>query len=182
MPELPAVHGALDTLTQLPRGITALAGAVVLVRGARLYPLVIAAPGLALGVALGLALPLEPSQRAIAAVVLAALGALACRFLERVAIWGIGAVLSGTIALWAWPLFRTEPPPSWLAAVGAVVGLLLFPAVFRAALKPVTAALGAMLLVWSLGWQHRPLLGVALFAVGLVVQIAADRKDKGEDD
>lgn len=176
VPELTVVQGALDSITHVPRGVTVVAGLLVMLRGAKLYPLVIVAPGLALGVAAGLALPLEPTTRALAAVALAAVGALLCRFVERAAIWAIGAVLAGTLVMWGWPLFRPDPAPTWLPAVGAVAGLLLFPALFRAALRPVTAALGATMVLWSLGQQDRPLLFVGLAVVGWIVQAAGDRK------
>jgi hypothetical protein len=180
---MPVIQSLGDLLLQLPRGVIALFGAVILLAGARIYPFVIMAPGFALGVALVLSLPIpmEPTTLGLAAVIAGAAGAALCRSVERFAIWGIGAVITGTAALWVWPLVRPGEAPLTVSLVGGVLGLLLFPALFRWALKPITAALGAMLITWSLGWQHRPLLFAGLLAVGLVAQLGLSRGKTKED-
>jgi hypothetical protein len=181
---MPVIQSISELLLQLPRGAMALIGLVILLAGARVYPFVIMAPGFALGVALVLSLPipLEPTTLGLAAVIVGAAGAALCRSVERFAIWGIGAVITGTAALWLWPLFRPGEAPWTVSLIGGVLGLLLFPALFRWALKPVTATLGAMLITWSLGWQERPLIFAGLLAVGLVSQLGVFRgKAKKEE-
>ena len=180
---MPVIQSLGDLLLQLPRGAMALIGVIILLAGARIYPFVIMAPGFALGVALVLSLPiaLEPTTLGLTAVIVGAAGAALCRSVERFAIWGIGAVITGTAALWLWPLFRPGEAPWTVSLIGGVLGLLLFPALFRWALKPITATLGAMLITWSLGWQERPLIFAGLLAVGLVSQLGVFR-GKGKEE
>lgn len=171
-----------EALSVIPRGALALAGGLVCVAGARLYPLVIVAPGFAAGVLAGLALPLDPSSRGIAAVVLGAVGALLCRFVERIAVVGIGAVVAGSVANAVWPLVTGHPAPWWGPAAGALAGLALFPSMFRAMLLPITAVLGAFLVGWSLGFEAQlPLVG-GMALVGAIIQFATRKRKDDEDD
>lgn len=175
-------EGVTAFLATIPRGALGVAGGLVCVAGARLYPLVIVAPGFAAGVLAGMSLPLDPSTRAIAAVVLGAIGALLCRFVERIAVVGVGAVLAGSLANAVWPLLTGQPAPWWGAALGALAGLALFPGVFRAMLLPLTALLGAFLLGWSFGFQTRlpVVLGVAIG--GLIIQLATRKREDDDED
>ncbi len=174
-----------DPLQMLPfglRGLAGLVGILLALAGARFYKLAVLAPGLLLGIAVGLLLPetLEAPLRAIIAVVVAGFGAVVCRFVEQAAVRAFGAVVAGGLVYTAWPVVLDEPSPWWAAAAGAALGLLLFPRAFQALLKPLTALLGALALAFALGQEHNPFVigGVAL--LGAVVQLGTGGK-KGKD-
>ncbi|MCB9746197.1 MAG: hypothetical protein H6741_24095 [Alphaproteobacteria bacterium] len=182
MPHLPTLAELQALTDQVPRGLAAVAGLLVMVAGARLYPFAIMAPGLAAGIAVGVALPLEmePAARAILAVVLGGVGAIACRSVERMAIWGVGAIVTGGLTVAIWPLVTGAPGPWWAAGAGAVAGLLLFPGVFRFALKPITAWAGATIVAWAAGMQGNLLVIAGLAVLGFLVQLGTGRR-KEED-
>jgi hypothetical protein len=197
MPAPPPLPANLEPYAALfestPRWITGLTGGLLLLAGGRLYRLAVVAPGVLGGVALALMLPqdLGPIVIALAAVLLAAVGALLCHFLERVAIHVVGAVALAGLARVAWPPLLHEPAPWWGLLLGGALGLLFFPRIFKALIKAITALLGALVLAWSFGalegsvscWgvTVQPWMIVAvLFAVGLIVQMVTGRKAEKE--
>ncbi|MFH1463552.1 MAG: hypothetical protein ABIO70_04125 [Pseudomonadota bacterium] len=174
-----------------PQWLTGLTGALLLLAGGRLYRLAVVAPGLLGGVALALMLPpdLGPIVISLAAVLLAAVGALICHFLERVAVHLVGAVAMAGLAQIGWPPLLHEPAPWWGLVLGGAIGLLFFPRIFKALLKVITALLGALVVTWSLDALDGPvtLLGIdlqpwmivtALFVVGLIAQLVTGKKGK----
>jgi hypothetical protein len=177
-----------DPLQALPfglRGLAGLVGVLLAVAGARFYRLAVLAPGLLLGIGVGLLLPetLDAPLRAIAAVVLAGFGAVVCRFVEQAAVRAFGALLAGGLVYTAWPIAMSEPSPWWAAAAGAALGLLLFPRAFQLLLKPLTAILGALALAFAVGQEHNPLVigGVALLGTVIQLGTGGKRKDKARD-
>lgn len=155
-----------------PRTVVAVLGVALILAGARLYRLVIVAPGLALGVFAGLAITAGAPARTqiIAAVALAILGGAGLFFLERMAISLVGAAVTGGVVNAAAPLLMQGPVPWYVPAAGAVLGLFLFPSLFRAALKILTPALGAVGVCWAVGRPDNLLLMGGLTVLGVVVQ------------
>jgi hypothetical protein len=197
MPAPPPLPANLEPYAALfestPRWITGLTGGLLLLAGGRLYRLAVVAPGVLGGVALALMLPqdLGPIVIALAAVLLAAVGALICNFLERVAVHVVGAVALAGLASVAWPPLLHEPAPWWGLLAGGALGILFFPRVFKALVKVLTALLGALVLAWSFGvledsvsrWglTVQPwMIVAALFAVGLIAQVVTGRRGKAE--
>jgi hypothetical protein len=175
MPVVPASWEAW--LQSTPTWITGLSGALLMLAGGRLYRLAVVAPGLLAGVLVALELPadLGPPTIAVAALILAGAGALICHLLERVAVHAIGAIaLTGLVHL-GWPLAAGEPAPWWGLVLGAALGLLLFPRVFRSLIRWITALLGALMVAWSLGYQDNPWVVGTLFLAGCVVQGASGK-------
>ncbi|MED5369792.1 MAG: hypothetical protein VX899_02150 [Myxococcota bacterium] len=172
------IVGAADQTALGFRGIVGLLGGLLALAGARLYKLSILAPGIVLGLFVGTLLPgdIDAAIRAVVAVVLAGLGALLCRFVERAAVSVFGAVLTGGLAYTLYPLFQGEPSPWWLPAAAAGLGLLLFPKLFHALLRPLTAILGGLLVSVAVGQPGHPLVIGGVAAVGMVVQFSAGRK------
>ena len=82
------------------RGVLGLLGTGLTFMGGRLYKLSILVPGIVLGLFIGTLLPtdIDAAIRAVLAVILAGLGALICRFVERAAISVFGAVLAGGLS------------------------------------------------------------------------------------
>ena len=162
------------------RGVAGVVGGLLLLAGARLYPLAIMAPGLLAGLALGLVLPPEVDTpiRIVAALVVAVVGALLCRFVERVAVAGFGAVVTAGVGHLGYPLAMGEPSPIWVAPAAALVGLLLFPRAFKLLLIPLTALLGAMSVSVALGVQENLLAVGGLAAAGVVAQLLLRKKKK----
>lgn len=159
-------------------------GAVLALAGARFYKLAVMAPGLLLGVFLGLALPdsIDPPLKAIIAVAAAVFGALVCRFVERAAVASFGAVLSGGLVYTAYPFVLSGETPWWVAAIGALLGVFLFPKAFQTLLKPLTAGLGALAVAWSIGMQDNLVVIGGVATVGTVLQFALSRKGNKKSD
>jgi len=177
-----------------PRGIVGLTAGALLLFGGRLYRFAVIAPGLLGGVALALLLPadLGPIVIALAAVLLAAVGAMLCHFLERAAVHVVGAAVLAGLAEVAWPPLLGGPAPWWGLLCAGALGVLVFPKVFRALIKVLTSLLGALAMAWALGCWDRPLAvaGVAvepwmvvaaLAVAGLAFQLVAGRKGKGKE-
>ena len=181
---------AVDALVQLAeatplgvRGCLAVLGALLLVAGARLYRLTILAPGIIAGLLLGAWLPLtmEPAVQAVVMVVLAAAGALFCHFLERLAIHATGALLVAWLTNMLWPVITGAVAPWWGPAVGALAGLMLFPTVFKLLIKWITAALGAVTIVYAAGFEQYQIIWVAgLTLLGVMIQMGTGRKKSRE--
>lgn len=167
-----------------PRIAVIAVGILLLGWGARLYRLAIAAPGFVLGVFAGLEVAPTASLlvQAGLALLLGLVGAGLLLFLERLAVALTGAVLVGGLVYAVGPLFVATLP--WFAPlVGAAVGLLLFPSLYRLALKIITPLLGALCVAWAFGRPHDLLLIGGLCALGAVFQLARgqrsdDRKDE----
>lgn len=160
------------------RGILGLLGAGLTFLGARLYKVTILVPGIVLGLFIGTLLPtdIDAAIRAVIAVVLAGLGALLCRFVERAAISVFGAVLTGGLTFTIWPVFQGEAAPWFVPAIASAVGLLLFPKLFHALLRPLTALLGGMLVAISVGYPGNPLVIGGVAALGMIVQFSLHGK------
>lgn len=167
------------------RGLAGVAGGLLLLAGARLYRLSVVAPGILGGLLVGALLPVsDPTVQAVVAVVLAAVGGLVCHFLERVAIHAVGAVVTAGLTQATWPLVTGVGTPWWAPAAGALVGLLLFPSVFRYLLKWITSLLGALTVAWAAGWSDRLWVVALLALAGVIVQTGTGRRqavEKEED-
>ncbi len=149
--------------------------------GARLHALAVISPGLALGAAAAVYLPIEPSMRLVAGVVVAGVGALICRMLEQAAVRSFGALLAAGLTATALPLVVPEPPV-WAPAVGAALGTLLFPSAFRVLLIPLTATAGSLLIAFAIGQQEQVLLIAAGAVVGTLLQFALRREASEEEE
>ena len=177
----------MDFLNDLETGlglrvVAGVVGTALAVAGARFYSFAVMAPGILLGAVVGFALPdtVEDPLKAIVAVAVAVFGALVCRFVERAAVASFGAVLSGGLVYTTWPHVMSTATPWWVAAIGALLGVFLFPRAFRALLKPLTAVLGALALGWALGLQDNLAVLGALAVVGTLVQFWSSRKGNKE--
>lgn len=185
MNPLPSLaQGALQAPTSLldPRLAVALLGVLLLGWGARLYRLAIAAPGFTVGVFAGLSVSAGAGLAVQAGVALALglLGGGLMLALERLAVAITGAVLVGGLVFAVGPLVSATLP--WFApVVGGAVGLLLFPRLYRAALRLLTPLLGALCVAWAAGRPHDLLLIGGLTLVGAVFQLArAGKRDNDE--
>lgn len=113
---------------------------------------------------------------------------IACTFLaifaQKIAVALAGFVLGGSAALWAASFFESQlaGQPELLllgiALVGAILGLVIAPALFEASLAAVTSLIGALLIVSStgVGPPHETWLFVGLLLFGLIVQSAGRRR------
>lgn len=167
-----------------PRTVVAVIGVVLILAGGRLYRLVIISPGVLLGVLAGLSLTAGSStqNQLIAAGALAVIGAAVLFFVERLAISVIGAAVTGGLVNALAPMLMQGPVPWYVPAAGAVLGLFLFPSVFRAALTLIAPALGAVAVCWALGRPNDLLLMGGLTVFGAVVHLlSGGRRSKGDD-
>ncbi len=187
MPDIPAtIQAALSRLqgTPLedPTFALGVAGGALLVAGARLYKLAILTPGLAIGVMLGLEITTGASAEVqlIAGLALGLVGAGVMLLAERLAIALAGALLLGGLANALTPLLLPGQDAWYVPAAGAVLGLLIFPRLFRALLFILTSLGGALCIAWSAGRpEELPLIG-GLWLAGTVIQWLT-RPSRGED-
>jgi hypothetical protein len=187
IPPLPSTWQAW--LETTPTWITGVSGGLLLVAGGRLYKLAVVAPGIVAGVYAATWLPAELGSVviAVAAVVLAIAGAILCRLLERLAVAAIGVIAMAGVTQLAWPLAMDgQVAPWWGVLVGGALGLLLFPSVFRALIRWITALLGALMVAWSVGYHDNLWVVGGLFLLGCIVQAASGKgkgaKKKDDDD
>lgn len=184
LPDLPDPHLVFSLGPAPARLVAGIGGLVLLVAGSRVYRLAVVLPGLLVGLAAGVlaggALSLAPGAVAILAAVGALAGGLAAHLVERFAIV-IAGVLGGLGgAHVAWPLLAGGAAPWWLWPAAAMAGAVVFPVLWKVALVPLTAWLGAVVLVDAIGVPVHPLVVPGVAIVGMFVQWAGGRK-KDED-
>jgi uncharacterized membrane protein len=166
------------------RLLTGAAGAVLLVAGARLYRVAVVLPGFLLGVGLGAGvaqlLTLDPMVGAGVALVAGLIGAVAAHLVERFAVVIAGVIGGLGAAQVVDPLVAAGGPPWWVWPVAAVTGGLVFPLIWKAALLPLTAWIGAVVLIDAAGLPPSPLYVGGLAVVGLIVQASVGRGKKAD--
>lgn len=165
-----------------PRLLVGLISGVVLLFGARLYRLVLVTPGVVVGVLLGLGLTAGASAgtQAIAALCLGVVGAGALYVAERVAVGLVGAVVVAGLAKALLPLIAGAGLPWYVPLAAGVVGLVLVPAMLRAAIRVLTPLLGAIGVTWALGRPEDLRLLVGLAVVGALFQLIVLRPRERE--
>ena len=165
------------------RGFAAVGGALLIVAGARFYRVAVAAPGAILGLLLtthflsGLT---DDTSLTIAAIGGAVIGAMITGFIEKLAIRLAGAMVGAVAADIGWSLLQSAELPIWAPAAGALVGLLIFPSLWRVALKLITPFLGALCVAYAAGYPNHPLPIAGLTLLGALIQLRAFGSD--EDD
>lgn len=174
--------GLQGTPLENPTLLVGIVGGVLLVAGARLYRLAIVTPGLAAGMLLGLELSAgaAPEIRLVIGLCLGICGAGVMLLAERVAISLGGALLMGGLANALAPVLLPGQDAWYLPAAGSVIGLFLFPRLFRSLLFVLTPLGGALCVSWAMGRpQDLPLVG-GLWLAGTVVQWLTRPRD-GKD-
>ena len=173
---MPLIHEATQPLIDLfggdPVVLLAIVGGILLVAGARLYRLAVVAPGLVGGVLIGAEIMhgADPIMRLVAAIGLAAIGAVLMLIVERVSISVTGAFLLSGITHAAAPILLDSQPPWYVPVAAAVVGLLLFPKLFRSLLFVLTSLGGALCLAWAMDRSQELPLICGMWTVGIVIQ------------
>lgn len=154
----------------------------LLVRGRQIWKLAIAAPGILLGVALGVAFaqwwPLPGAGALVAAGVLGLAGAVAAWMVERAAVVFAGATAGAVLGLVLVPLTGAW----WAPLVGLFAGGVLGPWVYRAMVPVFSAGIGAAGVAWAAAWPRTAIVLGALAAFGLAVQLMSGRDAEDEDD
>lgn len=168
---------------QDPRILLGLLGVLLLFFGVRHYKLVLVAPGFALGVVAGLLITRDAALNtsAVAAVCLGVLGAGVLFFVERLAVGVLGAVLTAGLLRAALPLIAGEGLPWYVPAAAGLLGLFLFPRLFRALIRVLTPLLGALCIAWAVGRPDSlPLIG-GLALVGGAAQMLFARSEQPQE-
>ena len=177
--DLPTAPDPLATLLLDGRLPALLTGIVLCGWGARLYRVVVLAPGILAGVYVGAIaqqlLHYSVTTGLIVTVVLAAVGALVCHFVEGLAIRVAGAGLFGALAWLGWPLLQRGALPFWAPLAASVVGALAFPYLYRFLLRPITALVGGWSVAWALKRPDAAWLIIGLAVAGTAVQFWLDR-------
>ena len=164
-----------------------LVGLLILIAGTRFYKLTVMAPGFLFGALvaakygnlLGLppAGPIEP--QVMVGLLLGGAAALAMIFLEQLAIALTGALAGGALVMLVGPLL--VPVVEWYVPfIGALIGAVVFPSLYRRLLVPTTALLGAVCVGYALGFDSNlPAIGV-LAIFGSCVQWFFRRSPKSD--
>jgi len=147
-----------------PEIVIGLFGVIVLVCGTRLYRLSVMAPGFLLGWYLSLHIisGVSPAVQLMMVLLSSILGGIAMLFLEQLAISLMGALIGGGLIQelvtvnqqeWYWPI------------LGAFLGALIFPSIFKKSLTIVTAGIGALCIAYSCNELNNVLgiIGLSLF-------------------
>jgi hypothetical protein len=179
---MPAMPPALSNWTLLVAGaplahrlaLGAL-GAALLLRGAQLVWLSLAAPGVLAGLLLASALTSSSPLfiQLAAGIALAGLGGWVAHRLEKVALRVAGA-LAGGVIIAAIGEIQAPPWPAWAGLLGALAGAMVLPRLAGLAIKITTPILGAIALVAATApppsW-HLPTI-IVLAGVGAVRQLS----------
>lgn len=177
----PSLHG-LEPL-RVAAGALSVA---LLLRGASLYRLAVVAPGVLAGLLAGVTLAQEFGLSPNATLAFAAgggmAGALLAWLVERVAVMTAGVLVGLAATTLILPLVVAHPP-WWVVPAGGMLGALVGPMLYRAALPVVTSVVGAFGLAWAAGWASTPVVIGALFLGGVIVQFATggERSKKAAD-
>ncbi len=173
----------------LLRALVGVAGAVLLVAGARLYRPALFLAGFGAGAAGTVAGLLTlaqwiPALSAPTVLVVAGLvgGALLCvltLMVHRIGLIGVGGLVGATGAA-SIAGVMSAAPPWWAPIAGAIVGAVLLPYLFPVLLTVVTPAVGAVLIAWAAGHPSHPVLLIGVWAVGCVVQLASRGPKRGK--
>jgi hypothetical protein len=181
--DLPAAPDPAATLLLDGRLPALLTGLVLCGWGAKLYRVVVLAPGILAGVYLGAILQqwfhLTLTVSLVTTLVLAAAGALVCHFVEGLALRVAGAGLFGALVWLGWPLLQRGALPFWVPLVASVLGAVVFPYVYGFLLRPVTALVGAWSVAWAVKRPDELWLVVGLAVAGTAVQFWLDRGEGG---
>jgi hypothetical protein len=155
-----------------PVAVVGVVGGALLVAGARLYRLALLTPGLVAGVLLGLQITdgASPEIRLIAALSLGIIGAGLIMLAERFAIAMGGAFLVGGLANTVTPLLLPGEDAWYVPVAGAVLGMMIFPTLFRKLLFILTSLGGALCVAWAMGRPQDLFLVGGLWLVGTVIQ------------
>lgn len=158
-------------------------GIVLCAFGARVYGLVVVAPGIIGGLAMGAAVGQFVGGSlavSVAMTAFALLGAVLCQLFERLAVAVAGAGIGAWLAWAAWPPLAHGPVPWWGLLGGAGVGALGFPRVYGLLLKPATALLGAWTVAWAVHREASLALVGGLALAGTAVQFWLGRGPAGK--
>ncbi len=177
--DLPSAPDPLATLLLDGRLPALLTGIVLCGWGAKLYRVVVLAPGILAGVYVGAiaqqVLHTTATTSLLVTLVLAGVGALICHFVEGWAIRVAGAGFFAALTWLGWPLLQRGALPFWAPLVASVLGALLFPYVYRFLLRPITALVGAWSVAWALKQPDHHLLIGGLAVVGTAIQFWLDK-------
>lgn len=177
---------SLPPLATMPERVAVgLLAVVLLCAGARVYRVAVILPGVLLGLLAGAVLapvlPLPPGTGWMVVAGAAVVGGVAAWAVERAVVLAAGAMVGLVAGVLAMPLFLAFTP-WWAPVVGAIVGALLGPWMYRKALVVVTSALGALALSWAAGWVPGPWNAGVACAVGVLVQtLAGGGRSSGGD-
>lgn len=182
LPTIPSLQELMDTTPLAGRAPGLLLGIVLLGWGGRLYRFFVLLPGLAAGVWIAATarplLGMSGQGALILGAVLAGAGALACHFVEGVAVRLMGAVLGAGMSAWLWPVLSRASLPWYLPLAAGALLALVFPRIYRAALVPITALFGAQLVAWGLGHPTSAPIILGLAVLGSAAQWWLGRKSE----
>ena len=175
----------------LLRAVVGLLGVVVWVRGAALYDFALRA-GAFCGGAIGtvslvtlaaqqLSLPLTGTVIGLLGAVGGAVVMITAVMAHRTALLAVGTVL-GAVGTVAAATLLVAVIPFWAPLVGAAVGALLFPLLYKQLLKVLTPAVGAVAMAWAAGLPEDPRVLVGLWVLGSLIQVFSIGEQESDEE
>jgi len=151
-------------------------GFMLLLFGARHPKLVVAAPGAIVGACCGLVAFEGHSDGVMigAATGFGLIGALLSALLRSIALRTAGAIIGAIVGMMIYPYIGDlDPQPVWAPISGALVGLVLLPALFDFAIRLMSPALGALAIViaFEVAEDRQLQTLIILSIVGAVLQV-----------
>ena len=80
------------------------------------------------------------------------------------------------------PQVTGQPNEWYIPVAGGVVGLFLFPSLYKKLLPVITAIMGGLCVAWSVGAGEDLRVVGSVAAIGVVVQLASGARGKGGGD
>lgn len=178
-----ALANHAPTETRIAMGLM---GVLLLIWGSRSKRLVSAAPGVLLGITAASLVLSDQSQTTqwVGSLGAGLAGGVAAMLVQSIALRTAGALVGGIGVTVLYPVV-SDPglPPWWLPLAGALVGAILLPRLFNAAMKIMSPILGAMCLTFALQLaQNHQIYGIIGFSVlGLALPFLLSKRAVKED-
>lgn len=155
----------------LPEVAMLIVGILLLMIGARIYRLIIIAPGFICGALLAKQFVSgSPEVQLIVTLVLGIVGAVLLTSIEKLAISIVGALLFAGLTFAIAPLVMGTV--AWFVPVIAgFLGSMIFPYIYKKALPVSTALLGSLCVCWSTGLNEDPIMIAVFWVGGIVLQL-----------
>ena len=166
----------------LPEVAMLIVGCMLLLIGARVYRVIIIAPGFICGALVAKEYISGSSEvQLIVTLVLGLVGAILFTSIEKLAISIVGALLTAGLVFAVAPLFMATV--AWyIPVVAGFLGSMVFPYIYKKALPVSTSLLGSLCLCWSVGLSADPVMIGVFWVGGIVLQLilGGALKDKAD--
>lgn len=146
-------------------------GCLLMLIGARVYRIIIIAPGFICGALLAKEYISGSSEvQLIVTLVLGIIGAILFTSIEKLAISIVGALLTAGLVSAVAPILLGTV--AWyVPVVAGFLGSMIFPYIYKKALPVSTSLLGSLCVCWSMGLNEDPVMVGIFWLGGVILQL-----------